>query len=947
MPPKTVYFSSVYSFSPDAVDELRDGSSKFIRYDRGKHNFAMKTDNDEETERFTTKLRRYIDNQPKEDGFDPKLIPLPNTHLTSPLQLLKAKYYSRKTRHQYGEDSGEEAEAKPVTSYRVHWQPECGILPSIRDIEPLYAGLNCVIDTERQQRRLDICALEIRGLDARVVLKRLENTEKLWELLREPLKKNNLALENRRDNHRFEICALRGNQQEPHDSIRRILLDDANDATSLLSKYITQLRVAARGEVEIPPNLQKQDKIYKDRTRVESSQWNNVIHERYGKGNVSSLTPFTESSSNTASVADQQSRVEISREQSRYLTIDKSLRVNEWAGNVEVGAEPTIEVEAPPKDGAARKFGKSRRVKVSEEESVTTGTEGSDAAPDCLKSGRSLSENIEGPSNGEAQSDMVASGPTLHAPSHLNSVPAKRFGKTRRVKVEEDVSAPPVPSPPQIDPYAGLALWDQPRSPEKMQSNDEVTNRKFHSVMGQKAGKPKNKGEKGVSNAAKKRKEVLEASWGKPPENSQGIRPVPETSPRDETFALRYATDFFPCLNSANAFFGKLELKVDIGQILITGYNANGATASSSKSTVYDIQDWDNVMRPANNRTALRTGFTNLLTANGRDIDHILSLRYHNTVPSTDDPFAGKLDLFNIEPKERATRYEFHCHSKDNQPFILTFSTNGECTVTKPSVELCTVHMHYLAQIWDARMRLSGCQTFYPSIALEEAIRELKDSVYCPGGKMEADVQYVRPASNEIMIDKVLCKRFTKHTCKKNPGILIVPTQVQRLNLQSKSGNSALCRAYSTPYAQMADAGALHWTVSLESEYIIERLRENETMVPGNLPTRWTPQGIVFANNDRDRPSEHLVSLLDTTNLVMKQIDGVGALNFGTLLRVLEASGSAMGGTAYGLGGSSLQRGGEGWPVQPHDSASQAGGRTLVTHGPTGGKKEVSANLFW
>ncbi|KAL9109098.1 MAG: hypothetical protein Q9227_006189 [Pyrenula ochraceoflavens] len=945
---KTSYFSSVYSFGPKAVDDARNGMQDFVTYDQDQHIFSMKSGNGEEVQDFITSLRRVID---REANKDPTIAQL--QHLNSILQEQRLHNPLQQLKDQ-------------CRRQRLNLQES--------DDEPDGPGEELPHDN---------------GID--------------WGALSH--KRDLFRLPTRRDNHRFELCAIRRNF-----AARRVLLENGIDPTILFSKHVSQLRSFGFEGLSTPANFEKQVKIHKG-AKTDSSLWLAVPHGGLGKGKAKQASRDPHLTTKQATSEEQS--VEVYREQSHYLTPEKNQRVNEWAGKVDPypgligldasGPSKRIDQHASPAkvDLYAGLVNWDPLAKPSTE--LPSNEVALTSAPPLW------SYDVEGlipapkePGPAEPPSELQASlTPSHHVSAaggsgsssqHMNSEvvdDSTSYRSHRRQGLEHWEKRVAGQKPP----VAGKKVRRvKIEDDDDLQIEDEVSTRKFHSTMNQRAPKPtpgKKKGRPADLAAAKKREAILNDSWGnaaskpstsRPSQNP--TNPLPEANnlrsghntidgeqvrfaKERDAAALRFAAELLPGLSAAKSFPGSLQLIVEIGQVLITGKGGQGALLSGPQDTVHEIKEWDQLFYARSSNMAFPTMFTNLVTTDGRDVDYMLDLSYHDKQPSIDDPFAGRLKLFNSEPTEISTSYEFHCHSKGNQRFILSISPADDLNITSPPIEPATINVHHLAQIWDTRLLLTGAQPFVPNDALDMAINELRENLYVPSGKTELEVYFRRPAfpaSNEINIDAVFCKRQSKHACFKHPDILLVPTQIQRLSVRSKASDPSSCCAFAMPYADMADSGTLHWKVSLESKTMNNKLRENISLKPGEAPRYWTPESLLFADHTAKAASDPFAQLLDTADLVLKQIDSVGASNYGTLARVLNAAGSVVGDTALGvqkLGLGAEPRGGRMWwqqknsdsePVKPDESASQVGGRgkTVMTHWHGGtGKRAVDTGEFW
>lgn len=505
------------------------------------------------------------------------------------------------------------------------------------------------------------------------------------------------------------------------------------------------------------------------------------------------------------------------------------------------------------------------------------------------------------------------------------------------------------------------------RSSEQLQARDEVSSRKFYNTMAQKAGKRKQLQSKAKSN--QKRQTVLAETWPSPyrqptkPTSQDKIPRSPEatqiTKPSDFqngsgehlnvsanniAVATRLSAELAPIFNPLRAFTGQLAFKVELGQVLISGSKSNAIGNNCPR----ELNEWDTVFNPPHGKNAPATTFANHLTTNGKDVDHLLCLPYPRATLNYDDRRTNKDGIFDPDPEDRATSYEFHCQSKDNENFILTLAEAGDFHVRRPFQPLGFVNLHYIGQVWDARAVIDGSEPFEVSSSLKKAIIDLRSSVYIPEGRTQLEMSYKQPTGNEIRIQKIFCVRTTLHQCLKFPDIIVETVLVQDLILQVRADNPEICRAFERSYGEMVESDQLRWKVSLLSRNITAALKENERLILGDTVESWTAPSLLFETSDnKQQASATMREIVALADSVVKQIDGMGYHNFGSLCRYADAHGgvSYLGSLVYNDASSDMlvspegplghQDGGKKDPthrvraqdaIRPDDSASQAGG---------------------
>ncbi|KAL9623176.1 MAG: hypothetical protein Q9160_002491 [Pyrenula sp. 1 TL-2023] len=559
-------------------------------------------------------------------------------------------------------------------------------------------------------------------------------------------------------------------------------------------------------------------------------------------------------------------------------------------------------------------------------------------------------------------------GSDLYISTELPGINMAHIKKERLRSLEARVAKQAAMKQASQDESSQEASTTSSHSFEQLQARDEVSSRRFYNTMAQKAGKGKQTQNKAKMN--QKRQNVLAETWPAPRRQhntptSQDETPrtlgasqitklnhsqnsdneYPHISAYNIAVATRLSEELAPIFNPLRAFAGQLAFKIELGQILIAGSKSHAICNNYPR----ELKEWDTVFNPPHGKDAPGTTFADYLTTNGQDVDHLLYLPYNHATLSRNDRRTRKNFIFDPCPEDRATAYEFHCLSKDNEKFLLTVTEAGDFHVRRPSQPLGFVNLHHIGQIWDARAVISGIEPFEVSSSLEKAIIELRDSIYIPEGRPLLLMSYKLPLGNEIRVQKMTCVRTTLHRCLRFPDIMVETVLIQDLLEQVRADDTDIRRAFSRPYTVMVNCDQVRWKVSFLSRNIMAALKENEQLVLGDLVKSWTTSSLLFETTDnKQRASTTIREMMTLTDSVVQQIDGVGYYNFGSLRRYAEDHGgvSGLGSLVYnGASNDNLvspegplgpEDSGKKGPehqvraqdvIKPDDSASQAGGR--------------------
>ncbi len=445
---------------------------------------------------------------------------------------------------------------------------------------------------------------------------------------------------------------------------------------------------------------------------------------------------------------------------------------------------------------------------------------------------------------------------------------------------------------------------------ENLQAVDESSTRIYHKTMKQQAKKPAPR----KKEADQKKAEALQDAWGPGPASDKpqasdatGARSSGRTDNSDMSTAKkrllraqekttniyptkvsedqvmmqheRFVNALKPVFAAARSFPGSLNFEIQLGQFL------SPSPEGAYQSKCVTVNQWHKLYESASGRLASAATFTNILTRNGADIDHILNLKAQD----------GGAKLFDPDkPGRLGIRFEFHCQGKDNDEFKLVFNSRGDYEIERPFRKIGQVNIHVPGQIWDAAGLLTGSTRFPEEQVLKDAAHELARSIYIPGGRKEVEISYRLPSNNEFAVKRVVMRRISRHTCSllDKQDVQLQITEVQRLFVERRPGG--IYCAYASKFEKMVEQMMIHFEVSLVSEYIEHALSANAQLTVGDVTSAWTEDSIL--QKWLTRP------LLELTQTVVSKIDGVGFYNVGSAVFFLGQDSVLGGGSAVAIG---------------------------------------------
>lgn len=450
---------------------------------------------------------------------------------------------------------------------------------------------------------------------------------------------------------------------------------------------------------------------------------------------------------------------------------------------------------------------------------------------------------------------------------------------------------------------------------EHLQEDDEASTRTYHRTMNQQAKKPQQK----KKEAEQKKAELLQNAWGTNKPSSQAkantsttasLSPLANGSDmsaakkkllrtkeamaqsdsqaaNEEQITLQndtFIAALTPVLKAARAFPGSLKFEVQLGQFL------SPSPEGAYQPRCVTVNQWHKLYDSQQGRLAPARTFTNILTRNGADVDHILKLRQQG---------GGGTRLFQHDnPGRFDIRFEFHCQGKHNDEFKLVINPRGEYRIERPFRKIGQVNLHVPAQVWDAAGLLTGSIGFPEEQALKDAADELAKSIYIPQGRKEIEISYLLPSSNEFAVKRVVMRRVSRHMCAimdKNDVQLQI-TEVQRLYVERRSSGT-YC-TYASAYDKMVEQMMIHFEVSLISESIERALAANADLAVGDVTSAWTADSLLQPWRTR--------ALLEVTHMVLSKSDGVGFHNVGSAVFFLNQNSVLGGGSAVAFGTSQM-----------------------------------------
>ena len=428
-------------------------------------------------------------------------------------------------------------------------------------------------------------------------------------------------------------------------------------------------------------------------------------------------------------------------------------------------------------------------------------------------------------------------------------------------------------------------------SSENLQEVDESSTRKYHRTMNLQTKKPTPRKKVVDQKSAEALKEARDATAPPSQEKASGLIAASSTQ-MTEAFEMsaakkrppggkesmasshskaanqeqtvlqndQFVAALMPVFKAARAFPGILNFELQLGQFL------SPSPEGAYQSKCVTVNRWRKLYDSARGRLTSARTFTNILTRNGADVDHVLKLK----IPGG----AGSKVFQNDDPGRSGVRLEFHCQGKSNDDFKLVFDLEGNCKIERPFQEIAQINLHVPGQIWDAAGMLTGSTQFPEEQALKDAANELAKSIFIPAGRKEIEISYRLPSSNEFAVKRVMMRRISRHKCAvmDKQDVQLQITEVQRLFVEHRPGGRYL--AYASEYEKMVQQMMIHFEMSLLSKSIEQAISANSELTVGEVTTAWTEDSLLQKSRTK--------ALVEVTHMVVSKIDGVGFHNVGS-----------------------------------------------------------------
>lgn len=332
-----------------------------------------------------------------------------------------------------------------------------------------------------------------------------------------------------------------------------------------------------------------------------------------------------------------------------------------------------------------------------------------------------------------------------------------------------------------------------------------------------------------------------------------------------------------PALTAAKFYGGPLSLELQFGLILV-----DRLPSHMQNTNIYTLQLQQMLQGEIGvGRAVVRTTFFNKMTASPADVDLVINLEFNQQ------------RLFEREPIERSTWYEFHCGTPADKSIIIKIDPIGQMSIIWPPAVLSKMHISFPCWVWDAAVVLLGHRT--PGLELDlrvkEASQALASSLYIKPD--QTTMHMLGQAGDQLTLKHVYVKRTTQHrsvhtTTQPHNNLRLRVTEIQDLLLSTHPLNPDLFEARCASIAEMTAASRQWWEISLTSPPIDNLLKTNDCLQPGSRARAWTCTDIL--GNDvavvaDDRAGSVPVSNSGSSHLVAASI---GSSGLGDLLRLIE-----------------------------------------------------------
>ncbi|KEF59492.1 uncharacterized protein A1O9_04336, partial [Exophiala aquamarina CBS 119918] len=326
-----------------------------------------------------------------------------------------------------------------------------------------------------------------------------------------------------------------------------------------------------------------------------------------------------------------------------------------------------------------------------------------------------------------------------------------------------------------------------------------------------------------------------------------------------------------PLFELARRFPGRLDFEAQFGQVLIS------QAPQISDPPLHSQESWAEIFEPGKSGKAPSpTSFSRIMTTNGADVDRVLELK----LPSG----KTKVKVWSAPPGPSAVTYEFSCHSRSNEDFLIAINQKGQYQLHKGSITAGMINIHIPNQIWDASFVLMGNLNWIdPPEVLTKSVNTFVDSLYVLPGREKLMMVFRQPSDHEIEIRNLVVRRVSLHRCNL-PGceeLQLKITEVKSLLFKKHPQDNNLWQGYENPHddhKKLMQEGRVHYEMSLIHTGINVALARNESLEIGELTDpETTGKSLVEIQT--------ITLMLDLVVKMVNRLDFVGMSNIGTLYR--------------------------------------------------------------
>lgn len=326
-----------------------------------------------------------------------------------------------------------------------------------------------------------------------------------------------------------------------------------------------------------------------------------------------------------------------------------------------------------------------------------------------------------------------------------------------------------------------------------------------------------------------------------------------------------------PLFEMARRLSGKLLFEAQFGQVLIS------QTPQISDLPLHSQESWAAIFEPGKpGKPPSPSSFTRIMTTNGADIDRALEAKL--PIDNT------KIRVWTASPGPSSVTYEFSCHSRSNEDFLIAIDHKGQYQLHKGSVTSGMINVHIPNQIWDASFVLMGNLSWLdPPEVLTNSVKTFVDSLYVLPGREKLMMVFRQPSDHEIEIRNLVVRRVSLHRCNlpNYEELQLKITEVKSLLFKRHPQDNNLWQAYENPHddhGKLMREGRVHYEMSLVHTGINTALVKNESLEIGELTDAETTGKSLL-------DSKTITLMLDLTVKMVSKLDFMGISNIGTLYR--------------------------------------------------------------